>query len=34
MIGGVSYIGKIYSKDNNKYIEFYKDVEPSEHIMY
>ena len=34
MIGGVSYIGKIYSKDNNKYIEFYKDVQPSEYIMY
>ena len=34
MIGGVSYIGKIYSKGKNKYIEFYKDIQPSEHIMY
>ena len=34
MIGGVSYIGKIYSKRKNKYIEFYKDIQPSEHIMY
>ena len=34
MIGGVSYIGEIYSKGKNKYIEFYKDIQPSEHIMY
>ena len=34
MRGGISYIAKIYSKGNNKYMQFYGDKNPSKFIMY
>ena len=34
MGGGISYIGKRFSKENNKYIKCYDDKKPSKYIMY
>ena len=34
MRGGISYIAKIFSKANNKYMKSYDDSKPSKYIMY
>ena len=34
MRGGISYIAKIHSKANNKYMECYDSSEKSKHITY